>query len=359
MIQEAHLLTFELTLLTRSPVFVGSGKQYTKKEYIYDSKSNMVSLLDEHLLFSWLAEHGLADAYEHFIMAEPRTTLLEFLTDTCHVPRQELDSWVRCRIYAGDALDDRHTLKEIHRFVRDGQDRVYVPGSSIKGALRTTLLKAFLLQSGKQGPSLAPWACEELEAEVFHTLTLKRDRNQNVQTKNALNSLLQGVRISDSLPISNRQLCLAGKLDEFTDGTYSRINLCRECLRPGTEIRCTLTLDQSVLRGAITVDSICKAIAESSAYYQKTVLAHYPHAQNYMTPETILLGGGVGFQSKTILEPYCGSHALKETVETLQRRFPRHNHRDDPLDGVSPRALKQTDLDGMSYPYGVCEVKIR
>ena len=32
--QEGHLQVFDLALATRSPVFIGCGKSYTKKEYL-------------------------------------------------------------------------------------------------------------------------------------------------------------------------------------------------------------------------------------------------------------------------------------------------------------------------------------
>lgn len=355
MIQDSHLQVFDLILEARSPVFIGTGKQYTKKEYLYDPNTGMVSILDEQKFFTYLAEHALADAYEGFILRERGMDLLEFLEQVCGIPRKEIDGFVSYQVYAGDALDQNHTLKEIHRFIRNSADQVYVPGSSIKGALRTALLKAALLQDSARKPGLI----EDCETDLFHTLSLKTDRNGIPDRKNALNSILQGVRISDSLPIDNRQLCLTGKVDEFPDRSYNQINLCRESLRPGTRISCTLTLDQSFLKGRITADSICKAIAEASRFHQESVLARYPQAVNLMNSRTLLLGGGVGFQSKTILSPYYGDQALARTSAVLQRGFPRHHHEEDVLEGFSPRALKQTVADGVPHPYGVCEVTIR
>lgn len=37
-----------------------------------------------------------------------------------------------------------------------------------------------------------------------------------------------------------RQLALTRKIDEFPDETYNSINICRECIRSGTRICCTL-----------------------------------------------------------------------------------------------------------------------
>lgn len=359
--QEGHLQVFDLILKTKSPVFIGCGKSYTKKEYLFDPKRHIVSFLDERAMFTYLAEHNLADSYESYMLGNMGRNLWDFLVNICKIPTSQINHWTRCRIDAGDALDDDHTLKEIQRFVRNGNDEIYVPGSSIKGALRTVLLKSMLLQSAPKNPDpYLPFIRNgSFEEDYFHTLSLKKGRNQNVQVDNPLNSILQGVRVSDSLPIPASSLCLTRKIDVFTDDSYNQINICRECIKPGVLIRCTVTLDQSVLRGSITKEGIELAIAAVSDHYQKTVTKRYPNASNYMNPRTILLGGGIGFQSKTVTDPYYGAKALDITSEILGKAFPKHNHKKDIAEGISPRALKETDFNGAAYSYGVCEVLIQ
>lgn len=356
MIQQGHLQVFELQLETKSPLFIGNGKSYTKKEYLFDPKRKIVSFLDEQKFFTYLVRHGLTDDYERFILRDVGKNLFSFLQNDCRVSREDMEALIRCRIDAADALDEDHTLKEIQQFVRNPAGQVYVPGSSIKGALRTALLKALLLKNPPKNPDpQIPFDRKaSFEPAYFHTLSLKPDR------QNPLNSILQGVvRISDSAPISDRQLALSRKIDEFPDETYNSINICRECIRPGTRICCTLTLDQSILHDEKYVDTIREAIAKTSQFYQVSVLRHYPQASNYMNSKTLLLGGGVGFQSKTVTEPYYGQNALDVTSKILSNAFRKHHHERDVEEGISPRALKQTDFNSASYPFGVCEVTIR
>ena len=355
MIQQGHLQVFELRLETKSPVFIGNGKSYTKKEYLFDPKRKIVSFLDEQKFFTYLVRHGLVDDYENFILRDAGKNLFSFLKNDCRVSREDMEAFIRCRIDAADALDEDHTLKEIQQFIRNPAGQVYIPGSSIKGALRTALLKAILLKNPPKNPDpQLPFDRKaSFEPTYFHTLSLKPEQ------QNPLNSILQGVRISDSAPISDRQLALTRKIDEFPDETYNSINICRECIRPGTVATCTLTLDQSVLRNEQYVDTLREAIAAASQFYQDSVLRHYPQASNYMNSRTLLLGGGVGFQSKTVTEPYYGQNALDVTSKLLGNAFRKHHHERDAAQGISPRALKQTDLNGAAYPFGVCEVTIR
>lgn len=346
--QEGHLQTFALTLKTTTPVFIGCGKSYTKKEYIFDEREQTAALVDEELLFSFLVKNRLVDAYEQYMLGNRWRGLKEFLLDN-RVPQSQINKLIRCRIDACDALDESHSLKEIQRFVCDGQGRVYVLGSSIKGALRTVLLKSMMLENPPAN-SLSLNGKDVQEERWLHTLSLKPD------VRNPLNSIMQGVQVSDSLPIEDGAMCLSRKIDTFRDGGVNKLNLCRECIQPGTEIHCALTLDQSVLKGKITCESILSAIAQVSEYYQATVTRKYPYAPNDLTARTILLGGGVGFQSKTVTDPIYGAEALQVTSEILSKSFSAHHHGKDVWEGISPRALKQTVYKKAAYTYGACEV---
>lgn len=359
--KEGHLEIYELILDVKSPVFIGCGRSYTKKEYVFDPQSKTAAFPDEQRMFTYLAEHGLADAYEDYMVRGMGHDLRDFLLNYAKVPQAQINDWTRCRIDAGDALDEGHSLKEILRFVRDGQNRIYVPGSSIKGALRTILLSAMLKETPpvNPDPNLPFDRRSNIEADYFHTLHLKKDRNQMPDTRNVLNSMLQGLRISDSLPIPDSSLCLAAKIDTLDDGEQNRINICRECIRPGTRIYCTMTLDRTMLQNQLTQAYIEQAITVFSAHYQDTVCRHYPGAKQMMNEKTILLGGGVGFQSKTVTSLYYGNDALKVTVNIMKQKFPHHNHGKDLSKGFSPRALKQTRYHGETCPFGVCEATIR
>lgn len=374
--QEAHLQTFDLILKTRSPIFIGCGKRVTKKEYIFDKNKNEVIILDEEKFFTYLAERNLADAYEGYIMEGNSRDMRDFLQNVCRISGTELESITKVRISAADALDGNHSLKEIHRFVRDGWGNVFIPGSSIKGALRIALLKAMILKEQKPNAGSAQYL-RQLEKAVdsadrrvdthppfdemhFHTLKLKRDQDGVVKRSDAINSILQGIRVSDSAPIPDKNLCLTTKVDRSVNGSWHKINLFRESVKPGVEIRCTLTLDQSILRGRITKEDIEQAIAVFSGHYVDTVLCRYQKTNNVMNSKTILLGGGVGFQSKTILGVAYPKEALTLTAKILNKSFYKHNHPiRDREDGISPRALKQTIYAGAFYPYGVCEVTLK
>ena len=193
MIQQDHLQIFDLTLNVWAPLFVGNGSSYTKKEYMYNTRNGKVSFLDEQKFFS-------------------------FLTKDCGISDAELKTLTRYQIEVGDALDAEHSLKEIHAFQRDAQGHAYIPGSSIKGALRTAWLLSAVLADRSTGHSLAPNRRaafpEEKYVNQLHLRTLK----DGSPAPDAVNSIFRGIQVSDSLSIPDNCMMLAGKTDSATDG---------------------------------------------------------------------------------------------------------------------------------------------
>ncbi len=267
MIQQDHLQIFDLTLNVWAPLFVGNGSSCTKKKSTCTTPAMAKSpFWTSKNFFSFLVERDLVDKYEQFMLSD-QSNLWAFLTKDCGISDVELKTLTRYQIVAGDALDAKHSLKGIHAFQRDAQGHAYIPGSSIKGALRTAwLLSAVLAGDRSTGHSLAPnrraTFPEEKYVNQLHLRTLK----DGSIASDAVNSIFRGIQISDSLSIPDNCMMLAGKTDSATDGGTHSINLCRECVAPGTAIRFKLTLDQSVLKGRITKKTLCWNPSNSSMH---------------------------------------------------------------------------------------------
>lgn len=368
MIREEHLEVYELTLTAKAPVFIGSGKSYVKKEYVFlkpnDGRvqSEQVVLMDEKKLFPMLLERGLVDKYERFMLGS-ETNLYRFLTSECGLKLSDIKAASRYVISASDALDSRHSLKEIYAFVRNAEGRVYVPGSSVKGALRTILLTDMLLREKLPRSEAEKKEKSIPEGKYLHTLKLKTDR-YGAAEDDPTNSILRGLSISDSLPIDDSAMMLGGKIDADINGNTHKINLCRECIKPGTKLRFKLTLDQSVLKGRISAESIAAAIRSFDKYYEGTYLSCFrtPRDAAVLSYDNVLLlGGGAGFLSKTLTYPYLGKRdGLRRSIEVFgsSRTAKNHHHEDDEACGISPRSMKYVSYGGKLYPYGLCEVTI-
>ena len=99
-----QLQQYELILTVRSPLFVGSGQSYQRTEYIYNRRSNRVSVLHRNRFIHFLAENDLADSYERFILGGS-TNLHSFLRQECGLDEAGIRALCVYDLPAGDALD--------------------------------------------------------------------------------------------------------------------------------------------------------------------------------------------------------------------------------------------------------------
>ena len=383
MIQQDHLQIFDLTLKTQSPLFVGSGRKIGKREYIYSPNQGCVKILNMELFFDYMLRHDLVRQFEKFMLSSNNSSLLDFWTRDCHLAEDWLEHpklmgdkpLVQYRLAVTEDVAGYNGTKEIHQFQRDAYGRAYIPGSSLKGALRTAWLVHLLLHE-----TPAPGKKRTLEAfEVNHDYVFPEGNYANKLRSGAaaddiLDSIFRGVQVSDSAPIDNDKLILTGRtlisplsaarVEDF-DGDAKDLPLYQECVRPGETIRFRLTLDQSILNRyahPITKDALLEAIAEFSRFYQDTFLSHFPQGHPVANiPDTphLILGGGTGFLSKTVGYPYLKDDyaaALKWTQRILQTQHGRHEA--DISLGVSPHRARYVTYAGKRYPAGFCEVNI-
>lgn len=357
---------YKITLTAKSPTCVGSGISYTKKDYLYDKTSRAVTIIDGTKLINWLISCGkpnVLDEYEKF-MLNNGSYLGDFFR-AINIPVQEREKITLYKADASEAISERGTLMEIKAFMRDAFSRPYIPGSSLKGALRTVLLVKMLLD-GSGTPSLPDDitrknSAHDIEARCLNTL------NRKSRPQDALNSIMSGVSISDSAPIDQKDIVLAKKIDIFSGGEKNPLNISRECVRPGTAIKFSLTLTPE-LCDRVTAQYIKDAVRTFGKYYkssyvEKFTLPNDDAGINF--DDCILLGGGAGYFSKNIIYPGREwDYALRRVSEMMQRRFRGHHHEKDIAAGVSPRALKYTEYRAgtgqplRSYQFGICHFQM-
>lgn len=354
------LQVFDLVLTTQAPLFIGNGKTILKKMYLYDKRTNQVSIFDEEKLFALLLKKDLIEPFETFMLGQ-LNDLFAFLTQDCRLTESQWKPAVRYSLDAGAALDEHHTLTDLQSCIRDAVGRVYVPGSSVKGALRTVLLHQMILEEGEEHPQLEPdhrIKCGVIpEGRYLHTLKLEQNRRNNM-----VNSILRGIQISDSLPVSDESMVLADKWDCQTNGYLKKVPVCRESIRPGTSISLKITLDQSILQGRIIKESLLQAIDDFDQYYRDVYLRKFSHPKNRVEFENkgcLFLGGGSGFFTKSLVYPYLGEErGLQKAAEVMQSSFRKHHHDWDKALGISPHTLKYTLYQGKYYLMGMCGVEI-
>lgn len=359
------LKTYKITLIAKGPVFVGDGKDYTKKEYII--AKNKVSILNMNKFYSFLYKKKMANSFEKFMLDENQKNLLAYLKDN-NLFNDAL-KFVRYSLN----LDTRD-LKglEIKSFIKDAYGNPYIPGSSLKGAIRTVLAAAHIAENDTQKEQFRLKLLNELPekanrknylsatAKYVENKIFRKLNRENTKPDDAVNDIMQGVIVGDSAPLSTANLTLAKKFERHTDSKETSLNLLRESLKPGTKIIFPLTVDEDICK--YTIADILDAIYKFDDIYNECFLRKFKGIDILRGDKPqILIGGGAGFVSKTLVYPIMGKN---EGVDAVAKIFNntgvpfKHKHNKDKSLGVSPHIVKVTNYNGQTLQMGLCEFHI-
>lgn len=360
-----YLKTYKITLTTIGPVFIGSGRTISKKEYVI-LKNNEVGILDIEKLYQQLKKKNLDTEFENYLLGNTRPNMSFWLRQQ-NLTNEEMKQCINYTISYAEKGKQNFEIKE---FIKDAYQMPYIPGSSLKGMLRTILLSSDILQNKEKYQSKA----KSLKSDVFNStreVTLDRNikeietlryntlkRNEK-QITNSVNDIMSGFIVSDSEPLQISDLVLCRKVEQHASGKVTPFILLRECIKPETKITFNLTIDTSICN--ITMEEIQNAVALFSKQYYENFVKAFPNTKP-LEKDNVLLGGGVGFVSKTILYPMLGKEDGLKVTQSLflkKRSCKKHKHEDDRKLGVSPHILKCTKYKGKMLQMGLCKFEIQ
>jgi len=361
-----YLKLYKAKILVMSPTFVGSGKDISKKEYRLSTEEQKVVIYDPAKFYQIMKKAGKVSQYENFLMNDSRTDLETWMRDN-RIGISSVDEAIRYTVSCGDRMELGKSKVQIMEFAKDPYGFPYVPGSSIKGMLRTILLGYEISQNPKKynqqaeqikrfhndRPDRKYYRRETNDIEVSTFNTLNREGSK---IENAVNDNLQGLVISDSKSLKLEDLVLCQKIEYHTNNEEKSLNILRECLRSGTYIEFTITIDTQTC--PYDAGKIMEAIKVFNDMYYECVLIKFNSKKR--PEDTVYLGGGTGFVSKTIIYSLFGAEEGVGVTENIfkntlpQSVFISHGHRNDSRYGVSPHILKCTRLNGKRFQMGMC-----
>lgn len=350
---------YKIKIKTISPIYIGMGETINKKEYIYDKAHGKVHILDIEKMFSSFLKRGLDVEFEKYLM-HPKKNLYTWFYEKGFAWK-EYSKWIKyslnCKM---SELGENEAA--ISLFIKDKYGNPYVPGSSLKGAIRTALVGTKILEL--KNPDLYRQRFENAlripnnkGKKAIGTEMMKLEKNLFVfERKNEeKNDKMMGIRIADSKVLTKDCLTICKKVDLRIDRKENYINVLRECIKPGTEIEFDMTIDKSY--NTYNIEDILDAI---NVFYEYCSIQSEKFEEGLSDPnDVIYLGGGSGFISKTnIYELFDEKKAIKHVSNILNRNFKKHHHYNDLKLGVSPRTKKCTYYDGKRYEFGLCKIEI-
>lgn len=389
---------YELTCI--APVHTGSGEKRRAFEYLYDGRKNEVAFPDASKWIALLAQHGLMDDFALAIErgAFRERSLREWLLRE-GVKEGTLRSIVLRRAATPSLVTAERGRKSLNDIVcqttlADG--RPYIPGSTIKGALRTGLLYDAIrrdplrfrplwgrirTETGNLRDRKKAWEriVAELEQAVLHTLALP-----GTKPGDAVSSALRGLRVSDAVGTGSADTVVLQKVDTTTKRSKegkneSRLPLFRECIPTGRTLRFSITADLTML-GTCGITSLTQVTQALHAYtadglrrQKQAILPMNPRFYQPLFEEAetadLLLGGGTGFLAKTLVYALADSDEearefiaayLDEQFAVRDRRTGRYEptHKHKQFDRtLSPRTLKRAVMGQDDWIMGLCALR--
>lgn len=212
-----------------SPLHIGTGKTL-QRSYDYTVYQNQTWRIDEDVLFREVYDRsaGNRQALNQLLGARPAEELID--------PRDYRDhpEFFRYHLPGQPRAEGRGA--ELRECIKDSRDQPYLPGSSVKGALRTVLAwsifraEKMTLDRQRLGDNRS-WAGQPVERQIFGS-----DPNHD---------LLRALQVSDSTSAAQTALMLANV--QVVAGSRLQSPIEVEAIKPGTHFSLTLTLDEQLL----------------------------------------------------------------------------------------------------------------
>lgn len=383
------LKNYEFTLTVKGPVHIGDGKTLTKVDYFF--YKDRICFPNLHKMFTYIKQMHLTSDYESF-MYSANNNLTYWLN------HKRIISAVaeKCTDYSISLVGSSASKpRNLSTFAKDPYGNPYIPGSSLKGLIRTLLLakeivdnpddyaeirndirrsindpRKNIISNLYKASSTIPKAkrlekivdeaiksklnkaSSTIEEIAFHNLNCLKERKER---KNAVNDVFKGLIVSDSQPLSTNDLIVTEKIDYNVVGNEKPLPLYRESLVPNTQVKFNVTIDTSIFN--YTIDDILQAVKLFAEDYYTYFSSNFRGIKK-PTSNTVWLGGGASYVSKTIMYNLFGDDAYNIVSSVLNVTQKHHDHGADKDKGVSPVTVKLTKYNNTLCHYGECTLSI-
>lgn len=335
--KEVSSITYHIKARVLGPIFIDSGETVGTLDYVYDKKNHRIHFIDQEKLAATLVEKNLVN---DFVNNVTRLTSNFQIASWLNNHRLDFHDYIKNSVYAQNLSKS----KQISLFMRNANGDVYVPGSSIKGALKGALL----------------W--NEIQAQnlKFENLNITKEKLKNLI--NEVDSKYQ-ISVSDSLPISSEQLrvdaltTINAMNQENEQKSNEGQNRLVEYIRPtreGTLIEFDLEIKNYATNNIkdskyFTISKLLNNLTSIQKRYHERFLMPFER-QNLISEKAMntypskfgfFLGQNTGFGSKTLISALTQHEVenLEVVRNILFKKFRNHKHENDSLETGSPHVL--------------------
>ncbi|MFH1761479.1 MAG: type III-A CRISPR-associated RAMP protein Csm5 [bacterium] len=227
--------TFSLKLTVLSPVHIGTGEELTPFEYIIREKTlyriNLTALIGS-------LEEGARDELIGLVDRDSLAGVRKFIIENTDVGKHALYSAGvsdKCAAQYESKLGDTGHQLIINPFIRNGGTyNAFLPGSSLKGAIRTGVLNHMANSPGCRAHMRDPRDPRQIEQDIMDYKDGKEDPFRALRISDAVSAEPAATGVMELLNVK------VDRLGNFTENLAVMMN---EFLLPGLELECSLNID--------------------------------------------------------------------------------------------------------------------
>lgn len=381
------IVKYKMEMEVLTPVHI-AGADYKSKlnktEYIFNPNTNDLTIIDNNKFVNFLVEKKIIDKYLDEIRKNNKLNLFYFLKnsdlyknkDRNKILYEDLRGFtkksyknldIELKIKENERKENLNNITLLNKNVKD---EVYIPGSSIKGALVNLLLVSYIINNRDEFVN----EIKQIENEVkdldkgnfkFSQKKLK-DIINKVQEKilyeNFSNKKIKkfGISISDSY--ENKKdidVNFYQDIDEkIKDKKESYLPVVREYIEPKNIFEFDITLDFELLsRTRLKInnfDDLINALEEATDYLIENTL----ELPDELCCQNLILGANTGFHQKTIVHALFKDKSERtQVVKILLHKGGTNAIRLHLNDKDSPRVINRIRKNGKLELAGLVEIR--
>lgn len=381
------IVRYKMEMEVLTPVHI-AGADYKSKlnktEYIFNPNTNDLTIIDNNKFVNFLVEKKIIDKYLDEIRENNKLNLFYFLKnsdlyknkDRNKILYEDLRGFTK-KSYKNLDIElkikeneKKENLNNITLLNKNVKGEVYIPGSSIKGALVNLLLVSYIINNRDEFVN----EIKQIENEVedldkgnfkFSQKKLK-DIINKVQEKilyeNFSNKKIKkfGISVSDSY--ENKKdidVNFYQDIDEkIKDKKESYLPVVREYIEPKNIFEFDITLDFELLsRTRLKIndfDDLINALEEATDYLIENTL----ELPDELCCQNLILGANTGFHQKTIVHALFKDKSDRtQVVKILLHKGGTNGVRLHLNDKDSPRVINRIRKNGKLELAGLVEIR--
>ena len=379
------IVRYKMEMEVLTPVHI-AGADYksklNKNEYIYKDKDKKLILIDRDRFVNFLIEKNLFEEYLSYVNGETELKSLTNFLDKNQISEKEFIKKIYNEVYIGKGND-------ITLLNRSIENKIYIPGSSIKGSLVNLLLINYIVRNRKEFENEIEYISSYITKQINKDMSnqeiekIKDKVNENVSSiiENIIEQILYkkdkiiikkenklikqkmkidkeesiknlGISVSDTYKTKNESFCFFRDFDEKLeeDNQVKQMPLAREYINLKTKFMFDITLDFELLSETKlkinNFDDLINALKKAINYLIKNTL----ETSNNSCSQNLILGANTGFHQKTII--YALFENKEQRLEVVKRLLHKKKKQkkgdkriDDHLDDrFSPRVINRIKI---------------